>query len=109
MTRAVVDPGICGMTATIEVNSIGKFKIKVEISSECTKIARIGTSLSDLSLRDALKPHVHSAVYACASESNLCPSCPVPVSILKAIEIETGLALPRPVHIEFEVTEHEQK
>jgi hypothetical protein len=54
---------------------------------------------------DALKSHVHSEVYKCASKCHLHASCPVPMAILKAIEVEAGLALPRPVLVQFETTE----
>ena len=105
MTRAVVNPGICGMAVTIEVAKAGKRRVKVEITSNCDKVTEMGELSSDLGLGDALKPQVYSEVYKCASEHHLCASCPVPMAILKAMEIETGLALPRPVLIHFETTE----
>jgi hypothetical protein len=51
-----------------------------------------------------LKPQVYSEVYQCASKHRLCASCAVPMAILKAIEVETGLALPRPVVVNLETT-----
>lgn len=107
MAIVVVDPGICGMTVTIEVTKVGKQKGKIEITSECEKITKMSESLPDLSLLDALKPHVDSAVYKYASKHHLCTSCPVPMAILKTIEVEVGLALPRPVLVHFKTTEQE--
>jgi hypothetical protein len=104
MIRATVDPGICGMKATIEVRKAGKLRVKVEIHSDCEKVTGVAASLAELSLQDALKPHITSEVYRCTSGHGLCPSCPVPVGILKAAEIESGLALPRPVHIDFDAS-----
>ena len=105
MTRAVVNPGICGMSITVEVVKVGKQGVRVEITSDCKMMTKMGESLAELDLLDALKPPVNSEVYKCASEYHLCTSCPVPMAILKAIEIEAGLALPRPVLVHFETTE----
>jgi hypothetical protein len=101
MTRVIVDPGICGFSAVIEVEKLSKLTVKVKITSKCEKVSAMGNLLSNMKLGDALKSHVYSAVYQCASESKLCPSCPIPVGILKAVEVEAGLALPRPVVIQF--------
>jgi hypothetical protein len=105
MTRAVVNPGICGMVATIEVAKVGKRRVRVEITSECEKVTKMGESPLELSQFDALKPHTDSEVYKCASEHHLCTSCPIPMAILKAIEVESGLALPRSVSVHLETTE----
>jgi hypothetical protein len=102
MIRAVVDPGICGMKTAVEVHRTGKLRVRVEIHSECEKVAGMAASMSDLALREVLRPHIASDVYKNASARSLCASCPVPSGVLKAIEIESGLALPKPVRIDFE-------
>jgi len=105
MTRVVVNPGICGMKATVEVDRVGKRKVSVRITSDCEMVAKMGESLVELDQWDALKPLLHSEVYQCASECSLHTTCPVPMAILKAIEVEAGLALPRPVLVQFEPPE----
>jgi len=105
MTRVVVDPGICGITATIEVVKVSKRKVRVKITSDCEVVTKMGESLVELDQWDALKPLLHSEVYQCASECSLHTTCPVPMAILKAIEVEAGLALPRPVLVQFESPE----
>jgi len=93
------------MIATVEVTAIAKRIVRVNITSDCEKVARLNTSTQELNLFDVLKPHVDSVLYKYASENRLCASCPVPMAILKTIEIENGLALPRPVSINFTTTE----
>ncbi len=105
MTRTVVNPGICGRTVTVEVATVGKRRVKVDIISDCEVVTKMGESLSELDQWDALKPLLHSEVYKSASGCCLHASCPVPMAILKAVEIEAGLALPRPVLVRFETTE----
>lgn len=105
MIKAVVDPGICGMIATITTRKTGKLCVKIEIESPCSKVTNIASSFANIAIRDALKPQINSQVYQCASVNNFCASCPVPMGILKSIEIEMGLALPKPVNIDFEVVQ----
>ena len=104
MTTVVVNPGVCGMSTIIKVINNGKLQVKVDITSDCEMVTKMGEALSELDLGDALKPPMHSKVYRCASEFHLHCSCPVPMAALKAIEVEAGLALPRPVLIKFETT-----
>ena len=105
MTRVEVNPGICGKIATIEVVKVGKRRVMVEITSECDIMAKLSQSLGEIDQGDALKPHVHSSIYQYASNCHLHASCPVPMAILKAIEVEAGLALPGPVLVQFETIE----
>jgi hypothetical protein len=93
------------MAVTVEVAKAGKRRVRVKITSECEKVTKMGESSLELSQFDALKPQIDSEVYKCASEHHLCASCPVPMAILKAIEVETGLALPHPVVVQLETTE----
>ena len=75
MTRAMVNPGICGMTATIEVAKISKRLVSVEVISDCEKVAEMSESLPALGPFDVLKPQIDSKVYQCAAEHHLCASC----------------------------------
>jgi hypothetical protein len=102
MTRAVVDPGICGMNATVEVTKVSKREVRVKITSECEKVTKISERLEQLDLLDTLTTQVDSRVYRCASQCSLCVSCPIPMATLKAIEVEVAIALPRPILVQFE-------
>ena len=102
MTRVIIHPGICGFTATIEVKRTEKRKVSINIISDCEKVTSFGESLTELDVLDALRPRADSKVYAQASKLSLHVSCPVPVGVLKAIEVEADLALPHDVAINFE-------
>jgi hypothetical protein len=101
MTQVEIEPGICGMPTAIEVDTAGKFAVSIKLTGECEKVLSMSNSLSCIKVGDALRPHVSSVVYRCAAECNLCASCAVPAGILKAVEVESGLALPRPIMITF--------
>jgi len=103
MTRVVVDPGICGLPATVEVTRLTSTKVKVAVSSDCEMVTKACVQLSELDWTNALKPLQNSLVYECAFQYIEHVTCPVPVAILKAIEVEVGVALPRDVSIKFEI------
>ena len=105
MTRVVINPGICGFTATIEVTKQDKRRVSVSTTSDCEKIARLGKSLRELDGWDALKPRARSEVHRQASKHQLHSACPVPIGVLKAIEAEAGLAASCDVVIHFEAQE----
>ena len=107
MTRVVVNPGICGFITTIEVEKLDRRKVKVVITSDCETVTKLGESLTEVEQWDALKPRADSEVHRQASKHPLHSVCPVPIAILKAIEAEAGLALPRDVVIHFETSEHD--
>jgi hypothetical protein len=105
MTRAVVNPGVCGMTVNIEVTKDSQRRVKIDITTNCEKVNGMAGALSEVSLLDALKRPIDSEVYRAASEHGLCVSCPVAMAILKAIEVENGLALPSSVTVQLETTD----
>ena len=106
MTRVSVKPGICGFTTTIEIEKIDKKRLSCKITSDCKTVTTLNESLSEIDKWDALKPKTESGLYIKLCEHPLHLSCPVPVGIIKAVEVEAGLALARDVSISF-VTEGE--
>lgn len=106
MTRVVVDPGICGMHTTIEVDKVTKRKVNVKVNSHCEIVAKLGESLTEVDPWDVFKQQVAHEIHESASRCHLHVTCPVPIAVLKAIEVEAGLALPRDVVIRFETTGH---
>jgi hypothetical protein len=105
LTRVIVEAGICGFKTTIEATKTGKRRVSVVVASDCEAVAEMNGDLQDLAWTEALGPPGKSAVWECALEHIQHPSCPVPMGILKAIEVELDLALPRDVMIHFEETE----
>ena len=93
------------MAVTVEVVKVGKRGVRVEITSDCQMVIGMALSLPELDQWETFKRPLHSDVYKCASECRLHAACPVPMAILKAIEVEAGLALPRPVLVHFETVE----
>jgi hypothetical protein len=103
MTRVKVDSGICGFTSTIEVAKLSAKKVKVDITSDCEMVSQLGEQLPEVEWRNALKLPENPLLCKCAHRYLRHAACPVPVAIIKAIEVEVGLALAKDVAIHFEV------
>lgn len=105
MTKVEVSAGDCGHSAVIEVTKIDDRHVRVILHSECEQIMAMNPALVHLQWKgkghEVFGRMVESAVYQSASEQIRHTACPVPVAILKAIEAEVGLALPKDVTIKF--------
>jgi sorbitol-specific phosphotransferase system component IIBC len=104
VTKVTVDSGICGFVTTVEVDRVTKHKVRVVVNSDCENVASLGESLTEIDRWTVFKRHQDSEIYQAASNCHLHITCPVPIAVLKAIEVETGLALPRDVSISFKPT-----
>ncbi|MBN2204091.1 MAG: hypothetical protein JW767_03615 [Thermoleophilia bacterium] len=99
MATAEIEAGICGLTTTVRTKADGAV-VRIEIESECEHIARLAAALTEvepfreISFRGQEPLTLEKAREYCAHAA-----CPVPSGILKAIEIEAGLALPKDVTI----------
>ncbi|MCC6347256.1 MAG: hypothetical protein IT388_08740 [Nitrospirales bacterium] len=103
MTKIVVNPGACGLPAKVDVKKEGE-NFSVTISSPCKMVAKLGDELRDLTMRDAFTRIMENPVYQKGSSCLRHVACPVPSGILKALEVEAGLNVPRDISITF-VTE----
>ena len=81
-------------------------KVRVSVASECDMVSEMNSQLGELEWQDALETLADSPVYKSALEHIKHPACPVLVAIVKAIEVEVGVALPRDMVIRFETTNH---
>ena len=118
MIRVECDPGICGNLCTVEatrssdpdVVEANKRKVRLKINSDCKKVTGLVNQLTEVDEGevgewDPIQPRGEPKICQYAHQYKFCAACPVPTAILKAIEVEAGLAIPRAAHIEFVSTE----
>ena len=104
MAQADVIAGNCGFATRVETTMDGKI-CKVRITSDCAAIQRMAEELTEvepfkeISFRRAMPKTYEMGAKYCTHAA-----CPVPVAIIKAIEIEAGLALPTDVVIKLSKT-----
>ena len=101
MAKAEIFAGNCGFSTQVEAEMNGQ-KCELKITSECAAIQRMAEELievnpyQEISFRRAM-PKIHEiGIKHCTHAA-----CPVPVGILKAVEISAGLALPADVAIQL--------
>ncbi len=104
MAQADIIAGNCGFTTRVETTMNGRV-CKVQITSDCAAIQRMAEELTEvdpfkeISFKRTM-PRTHEMGIKYCTHA----ACPVPVGIIKAIEIEAGLALPTDVSIKLSKT-----
>lgn len=104
MTKVEINPGVCGFVATVTAESDDEQMVNLKIESGCAGIVKLAQMLGDEvdAFEVCLCKPGTGAIYEAAQE--VCPghaSCPVIAGILKCIEVECKLALPRNAEIRF--------
>src|SRR5664279_4372215 len=99
MAKAEIMPGNCGFTTTVEALMEGK-ECKITIASQCSAIQKLSEELTqvnpfqEISFRRSTPVILQMGAKYCTHAA-----CPVPVGIIKAVEVAAGLALATDVTI----------
>ena len=105
MSTAEVYAGVCGHSAIIEVTKVDDKHVQVVIHSACEQITAMNPDLARIQWKgkghQVFKSMTESVVYQSAARHIRHTACPIPAAILKAIEVEVGIALPQDVTITF--------
>lgn len=95
MASAEIESGICGFCTTVRTTSEGR-QVRVEFETECGYVERLAEALQEVDpFREISYRGEGPVTLRLAAEHLVHPACPVPSGIIKAIEVEAGLALPR--------------
>jgi len=98
-TRACISAGVCGLQTTVTARAQGS-RCAVAIDSACRFVQSLADELAEVDpLSEVLTQDDPPRIGQLAAKHRLHAACPVPVGILKAIEVEAGLALPADVSI----------
>lgn len=101
MAKAEIYAGGCGFTTMVETTLEGQ-ACKIAVQSDCAAIQRLGQALTEvnpyqeISWRRTTPLTLEMAAKYCTHAA-----CPVPVGIIKAVEVESRLALPADVTIKI--------
>jgi hypothetical protein len=94
LSSAEITSGICGFTTRVDARKEGA-KVTLSIESDCDAIQRLAEELNEvepfqeITFRGEGPRTLKAGARHCYH-----PACPVPVGIIKAVEVEAGLALP---------------
>lgn len=101
MTKVKVNPGICGFSAVITAEKEKNKKVRIFIDTECEMVQKMIEDISVLDMRAAFAGYLNNPVCRSAAMHIKHVACPVPSAILKALEVELGICLPKDVSITF--------
>lgn len=104
MTKVMIQPGPCNLETRVEAVSEDGMEVQVKITSACESVAKITEVLGDTwdAYEVCLGKPGTGPLYEYAGEHM--PghaSCPTIAGIIKCIEVECRLALPKDVTITF--------
>jgi hypothetical protein len=95
MAKAEIFAGACGFSTTVKAEKNEDGSVHLVIESQCSAITRLAAELGDvdamqhLSARRQVPPILQAGMKYCTHAA-----CPVPVGIIKAVEVEAGLNVP---------------
>ncbi|MEZ5125875.1 MAG: hypothetical protein R2826_06460 [Thermoleophilia bacterium] len=99
MATAEIDSGICGFGAVVHARAEGKV-VRIEIDSDCPHVRALAAELTEVSPFAEISFRGEGPqTFRVAAKHLAHAACPVPVGIIKAIEVEAGLALPKEANI----------
>jgi hypothetical protein len=106
MARAEICAGICGFNTTVIAKKNESGMIHLDVESGCKAVMKFAEQLGDVDPYREFTwrrqgPKTLELAPACLSH----PACPVPSGIIKVVEVEAGLALPKDVTIKISKSE----
>lgn len=99
MAKAEIDSGVCGMTTTVVATAEGR-SVRLEFESDCDYVKALADELTQVDpFREISYRGEGPLTLSLAPQYLVHPACPVPAGIIKAVEVASGLALPKAAHI----------
>jgi hypothetical protein len=101
VAKAEIFSGVCGFSTVVEATMDGKV-CNLHINSECAAIQKLAQELTqvnpyqEISTKHAMPKTLDMGAKYCTHAA-----CPVSVGIIKAVEVEAKLALPKDVVIKL--------
>jgi len=97
----IVSAGACGHGTEITAEKEKAKTVRVVVETECEMVSKMAEDLGPLDMMAVFTGFPDNPVYRAAARHLKHVSCPVPSAILKTVEVELGLAVPKDVHMEF--------
>ncbi|MFO8037189.1 MAG: hypothetical protein R6U57_11240 [Anaerolineales bacterium] len=103
MAKARIDPGICGFITNVTAHVVEDHQIQIRIESDCPHIQKLAERLKFVDVWEEVTYEGEiPTILLKGQEYCAHPACPVPAAIIKTLEVEAGLALPKDVVIHIE-------
>ena len=101
MTKVIVNSGACGFTVTIKAEKGKDRTIADSLDTACEMVQKMQGDIATVDRMVSLIGFRDNLIYQSAAKHLKHVACPVPSAILKAIETEAGMNVPKDARIEF--------
>jgi len=99
MAKAEIHPGNCGFTTNVDATLDGDI-CRISITGGCTAIQKLAQELTEVNPYKEISFRRNTPqVLLMGAKFCTHAACPVPVGIIKAVEVAAGIALPMDVTI----------
>lgn len=106
MTKVRISAGACGYTTVVKVQALDKKKVHINIITACRMLQSLNEELGVIDwTKGVFNRFCDSIIYKTAHQKLKHTDCPVPMAIIKAIQVEINGATPKNVTMTFESTE----
>lgn len=103
MTKVRVNAGACGYTVIVKVQALDRKKIHINIITACRMLQSFNEELGVLDwTKGVFDRFCDSIIYKTAHDKLKHTDCPVPMAIIKAVQVELKGAVPKDVSMKFE-------
>lgn len=98
----IVEPGVCGFSCEVEGWLKEKRVAGVRVlDSQCEMIRKLSKNMEEITLSQLFLPISKNPIFLSAQRAGCHSACPVPVAMVKTLEVTLGLAVPKDVSIRF--------
>lgn len=104
MAVSQINAGICGFFVKVTATD-DNGKVKLLIETDCPNVKKLAEELTEVDpFNEIFKRATSTKTYELASKHLPHPACIVPSGILKAVEVEANLALPKDASVQVSKT-----
>lgn len=102
MPTAIIRSGICGFTVSATAECEEADHVALKIDSDCPNYRKVAEVLHEVdAFHELFGDRSESQIWKVCARHSPHASCPVPIGLLKLVEVAAGLALPQTVSIEI--------
>jgi hypothetical protein len=102
VVAVMLDPGVCRFKSEISVTMNEDNQLTYKIESQCPFVKKMSSELPTFDMFDIIKmPFCENPIYDFAGKFLKHSACPLPMAMIKAGEVVTGMGLKRTVTVEF--------
>ena len=102
MTKVRIQAGACGYTTVVKVVALNKNQVHINIITACRSLQRLNEELGVIDwTKGVFDRFCDSIIYKTAHKTLKHTDCPVPMAIIKAIQVEIKGSVSKNVTISF--------